>query len=114
MFLAQLHVPYVVERLLERRRVIPRVIQQPRAGLVGEFIVANEILKPNLGGIHLQSCQYVHHTLDAVRRFGPPRTTIGVGGHAVGEDAHDVGANVPCPVKAGHHEDAERRDRRRQ
>ena len=89
---AQLRVVHRVERLVERRGVVAAVVSRGRWRGVGELVVADEVLQADLDRVHVQfGGQHIHHALDAVRGFGPAGAAIGVGGHAVGEDADDVG-----------------------
>ena len=75
----------------------------------GNSSLRDEVLQADLGRIHLQlGRQHVHHALDAVRGFRTARAAIGVGGHAVGERADDIGRDVGRAVQARHHQHAER------
>ena len=104
-----------VERLLQRRGIVSAVVAQTGGGLVGELVVANEILQPELGGIHLElGRQQIHHALDAMRGFGPARPAVGVGGNTIGKYTYDVRVDVAELVEARHHQDGKRGNRRRE
>ena len=76
-----------------------------------KLLVADEVLQPDLGGIHLElGRQHIHHAFDAVGGFRTSRAAIRVGGRAVGERAHDIGRDVGRAVQARHHQHAERGD----
>ena len=91
-------------RLLERGRVVARVVRPAGRGLVRELLGLDEVLHPELGRILADLVgQDVDHPLDGVDRLGhPERAAVGdAAGRLVGVDAIDLDERVREVVRAG-------------
>ena len=93
-----------VHRLLERRRVVARVVRPAGRRLVWELLGLDEVLHPELGRVLADLVgQDVDHALDRVDRLGhPERAAVGdAAGRLVGVDAIDLDEGVREVVRAG-------------
>ena len=93
-----------VHRLLERRRVVARVVRPAGRRLVRELLGLDEVLHPELGRVLADLVgQDVDHALDRVDRLGhPERAAVGdAAGRLVGVDAVDLDEGVREVVRAG-------------
>ena len=71
LLLPQRRVADVVHRLLQRPLVVAAVVLPAEHRLVRELVRRDEVLHPQLGGIHLELLrQHVDHALDRVHGFG--------------------------------------------
>src|SRR5262249_51860981 len=69
----QLGIADAIHRLLERRTVVAAVVFPPERRPVRELLRLDEVLHPELGGVHAELTSHqVHHALDRVHRFGHP------------------------------------------
>ena len=100
------------ERLVERARVVARVVAEARRRGVGELL--DEVAAPDLGRVDTQLVgEQIHHPLDHVRGLGTPRAAVRVGRRRVGEGPAAGDVDLLDVVGARHHEDRQMRDRRR-
>ena len=105
----------VLEQLVERARVVARVVGDADGHVGREVLRRDEVLAPELEPVHPQLGRHlVHHHLEEVGGLGPPRAADGVRGELVRVDARDVGVDVRDLVTAAGHEGRERRDERRE
>ena len=76
---AQVRVADPVHRLPEGRRVVAAVVLPAEGGLVGELLGPDEVLEPELGGVHPELVGHdVGHPLDGVHGLRhPERAAIG-------------------------------------
>ena len=87
----------------------------PERRLVGELLLGDEVLAPQLERVHAELAgELVHGQLDPVGGLGPARAADRVGGHLVGEDAREVQVDGRQLVTAAHHREAELGDERRE
>ena len=83
----QLLVADRAQREVERPLVVPRVVRRTRRGLVREGVLGDEVLPPQLGGIHVDlRGEEVDHALDRLCRLRPPGTADRRHGSRVGDD----------------------------
>ena len=105
LLLAQTGVIHLCQGLAQRSGVVAAVIDEAGGRRIGKIAGADEVLEADLGRVHFQfGGQDIDHALDAVRGFGPARSAIGVGGHAVGEYSDHVGQDVFEVVEPRHHQ----------
>ena len=93
-----------VERLLERGRVIARVVRPAGRRLVRELLRLDEVLHPQLGRVLADLVgEDVDHALDGMDRLGhPERAAVGhAAGRLVRVDAIDFDEGVGEVVRAG-------------
>ena len=85
-FLSSFHLE-CCERRVERLGVVARVVDGAHLRLEGELVRGDEVLSPDVGGIHVELArQHVHRALDEVGGLRPSRAAIRVGRCLVGED----------------------------
>ena len=104
LLLAQAGVVDHVHRLLERGRVVARVVRPAGRRLVRELLGLDEVLHPELGRVLADLVgEDVDHPLDGVDRLGhPERAAVGdAAGRLVGVDAVDFDERVREVVRAG-------------
>ena len=105
----------VLEQLVERGLIVPRVVDDADRGLVAGGERRDEVLPPQLERVHAQLVrELVHHDLDHVGRLGAARSPDRVRRELVRHHAGHVGHHRRRFVDAAHHERAQRRDQRRQ
>ena len=111
----QVGVAHQVERLIERRRVVARVIFGAGCRVVRKVLGSDEVLPAQLDRIHVQLCRHaIDAALDGQHRFGSPGAAVGSSRRRVGEDGQALDADVGDPVAARCHvEDECRRYGRR-
>ena len=107
-----------LERPVERRLVVPAVVQERDRRLVRELRGRHEVLPPELRDVHADGLRrQVAHPLEEVRRLGSARAPVRVDRRRVGEGADhlavDLGdlvrAREERPVEEGRDERRERR-----
>jgi hypothetical protein len=112
---AELLVADDLERLGERLLVVAAVEHQAGRRRVGELLLLDEVLPPDLDRVHAElGRDLVHHPLGDERGLGAARAAVGVGRHLVREDADLLEAEVRDLVAAVHQHPAEARDHRRE
>ena len=93
-----------LERLAHRALVLARVVGPARLVLVRELLRLDEVLQPDLRGVHVQLArEHVDHALDQVDRLGhPERARVrDAAGRLVGVDAVDLAVRGLQVVRAG-------------
>ena len=104
-----------LERQVERRLVIPRVVDRAHLRREREPVGGDEVLAAHLGRIHLQLArQHVHRTLDEVGRLRTSGAAVGVGRRLVGEDLGQRRPDRRDVVGRVGHQHRQRRDGGRQ
>src|SRR5579884_802106 len=80
LFPPQARVVGEAQRLVERLRVLPRVVLRAACGLVGEPVGRDEVSAADLAGVDPPGVRHeVHHPLQVVGRLGAPGPPIGTG-----------------------------------
>ena len=83
----QLLVADGAQREVERALVVSRVVRRTRGGLVREGVLGDEVLPPQLGGVHADlRSEEVDHPLDRLSRLRPPGTADRRHGSRVRDD----------------------------
>ena len=104
-----------LQRAVQRRLVVARVVRDAVRRLVGEVARRDEVLAPQLEGVHPQLLgELVDHDLEHVRHLRSARSADRVGEELVRQHPGDVGLDDGDRVAAGHHERPELGDHRRQ
>ena len=88
LLLAQTRVAGHLERLVERLLVLAGVVMLAGQGREWELLRLDEVDPPHLGRVESALVgDQIHHPLEVVGRFRPPRAAIGAVRHRVGVDA---------------------------
>ncbi len=102
--LAQPGVVRQLEHRVGRRGVVPDVVRRPTARRVGEGVLRDPVLAPELDRIDAElGGEVVDDALDRVRRLGSAGAAVGADRCLVGERGLAVDAVVGDPVDAGVH-----------
>ena len=101
LLLAEGAVIEALQRLVQRRLVVPAVIEQGDGRLVRELVLGDEVLPPQVQRIHRQLLRgEVDHPLHQVARLRPTGAAVRVHGRRVREHGRDVDMDRRRAVRA--------------